>query len=141
MSMKEQILQLRAEGKTYKQIREITGAAKSTISHHCGQGQSAKTGTRRRRSRNVIDIWLHNEKEASPCTDCGHFYPWWIMEYDHIPGDIKLFNISRYKNYTMNLDIVKAEVAKCQLVCSNCHKHRTHLRRNKVSLKDSEHLL
>jgi hypothetical protein len=139
--MKEQILQLRSEGKTYNQICAITGAAKSTVSHHCGEGQSEKTGQRRKRSRNIIDLWLHDQKEAEPCVDCLNYYPWWVMEYDHLPGFIKLFNISRYKNFTNDLNVVKAEVAKCELVCSNCHKHRTHLRRNKISLKNSEHLV
>ena len=37
--MKEQILKLREEGKTYNEIQKITGASKGTISYHCGEGQ------------------------------------------------------------------------------------------------------
>ena len=33
--LKEQILALRAEGKTYNEIAKITGASKGTISYHC----------------------------------------------------------------------------------------------------------
>ena len=46
--MKEKILQLRNEGKSYKEIREILKCSKSTISYHCGDGQKEKTKERRK---------------------------------------------------------------------------------------------
>ena len=36
--MKEEILRLRQEGKTYTQIQDILGCSKGTISYHCGEG-------------------------------------------------------------------------------------------------------
>lgn len=36
--MKEQILQLRAEGKTYKEIMSLLGCCKATIAYHCNKG-------------------------------------------------------------------------------------------------------
>jgi len=44
--MKEQILQFRAEGKTYNEIKNILGCSKSTISFHCGEGVKEKTNKR-----------------------------------------------------------------------------------------------
>ena len=44
--MKEKILELRKEGKTYNQIVEILGCSKSTVSYHCGIGQKEKTKKR-----------------------------------------------------------------------------------------------
>ena len=41
--MKEQILKLRGEGKTYKEITEILGCGKSTIAYYCGENQKEKT--------------------------------------------------------------------------------------------------
>jgi len=54
--MKEQILKLRAEGKTYNEIKAITKCSKSTISYHCGEGQKEKNLRRQRKFRrdNVI---------------------------------------------------------------------------------------
>ena len=49
MKHRDQILKLRAEGKTYKEIQEITGASKGTISFHCGKGQKEKY-----RKRNLL---------------------------------------------------------------------------------------
>jgi 5-methylcytosine-specific restriction endonuclease McrA len=41
--MKEQILKLRDEGKTYNEIQKALGCSKGTIAYHCGQGQKQKT--------------------------------------------------------------------------------------------------
>lgn len=48
---KEDILRLRAEGKSYNEIQRITGASKGTISYHCGAGQKEKSAARRRKFR------------------------------------------------------------------------------------------
>lgn len=53
--MKEKILNLRSEGKTYNQIIEILGCSKGTIAYHCGEGQKEKTKIRRRkRNENIL---------------------------------------------------------------------------------------
>jgi CRISPR/Cas system Type II protein with McrA/HNH and RuvC-like nuclease domain len=40
--MKEQILELRAKGYSYRKIQSELGCSKSTISYHCGSGQKEK---------------------------------------------------------------------------------------------------
>jgi CRISPR/Cas system Type II protein with McrA/HNH and RuvC-like nuclease domain len=49
--MKEKIIQLRNEGKTYKQIKEILNCSKSTISYYCGDNQKEKTKIRTKKRR------------------------------------------------------------------------------------------
>lgn len=49
--MKEQILKLRQEGKSYEQIVKIVGCTKSTVSYYCGQNQQEKTLNRQRKNR------------------------------------------------------------------------------------------
>lgn len=44
--MKEQILKLRAEGKSYREIEKILNCSKGTIAYHCGKGQKEKTRER-----------------------------------------------------------------------------------------------
>jgi hypothetical protein len=63
----------------------------------------------------------------APCKDCCVKYHFSAMEFDHVRGD-KLFDISKHKHY--GKDKVLAEIAKCDLVCANCHRIRTHLRRS-----------
>ena len=61
--MKEKILSLRDEGKTYKEICFILGCSKSTVSYHCGFGQKEKNDNRRKRRRlNIITRRLETFK-------------------------------------------------------------------------------
>lgn len=46
--MKEKILKLRKEGKTYKEICEEVGCSKAAVSYHCGLNQKNKTRDRKR---------------------------------------------------------------------------------------------
>lgn len=61
------------------------------------------------------------------CTDCKKIYPPWVMDFDHKDGYIKLATISfmALRN-TSNLEKIKLELGKCDLVCANCHRIRTH---------------
>lgn len=49
--MKEQILKLRYEGKTYNQIVEILGCSKSLVSYYSGKDQKQKNITRQKKLR------------------------------------------------------------------------------------------
>ena len=44
--MEEEILKLRAEGKTYNEIIKIIGCSKSNVSYYCGENQKNKTRIR-----------------------------------------------------------------------------------------------
>lgn len=66
-------------------------------------------------------------KEGKPCTDCGIVYPHYVMEWDHLPGSDKKFGIS--SNMQRSMESILLEIAKCELVCANCHAIRTHERR------------
>lgn len=62
-------------------------------------------------------------KEGKPCTDCGGIFHQAAMEFDHIPGrGPKLFNVGQSDR---SVGAVKAEIAKCDIVCANCHRVRT----------------
>jgi hypothetical protein len=50
------------------------------------------------------------------------------MHFDHVRGE-KLFNISRCAWHGITLAKLKVEIAKCDVVCANCHAIRTHERR------------
>jgi 5-methylcytosine-specific restriction endonuclease McrA len=61
--MKEEILRLKSEGKSYKEIQELLGCSKGTISYHCGTGQKEKTKNRRdKRRENIIKSKTDNFK-------------------------------------------------------------------------------
>jgi len=71
--------------------------------------------------------WLRGLKEGKPCADCGEVFASEVMQWDHRPGTKKLFEISAaYGAWTR--EQVLAEIAKCDLVCTNCHIIRTFTR-------------
>lgn len=49
--MKEDILKLRKEGKSYSEIKSILGCSKSTISYHCADGQKEKSKLRQQKTK------------------------------------------------------------------------------------------
>ena len=65
--------------------------------------------------------------KSEPCTDCGNIYPFYVMEFDHVRGQ-KSFQIGGSLG-SRSLEAILAEIEKCDLVCSNCHAIRTHVRR------------
>jgi hypothetical protein len=83
-----------------------------------------------RRTANAKVANYINEKKDNPCTDCGIKYHRWAMEFDHVRG-AKEFAISQARS-EVSLEKLKAELAKCELVCANCHRIRTHARRQKL---------
>lgn len=77
-------------------------------------------------------IW---EAKARPCADCGVQYPPWVMDLDHLdPGDKspKLRGDGR-KGRMGSLPMAELvrEIAKCEVVCANCHRQRTYLQRHR----------
>jgi 5-methylcytosine-specific restriction endonuclease McrA len=51
MTIKEKILKLREDGKTYSEIIDELKCSKSTVSYYCGVGQKDKTRNRNRKNR------------------------------------------------------------------------------------------
>lgn len=70
---------------------------------------------------------LMRDSKSKPCADCGVQYPYWIMQFDHLRD--KEFMIG-YQGYRCGLDRLTKEIAKCDVVCANCHAHRTWKRKN-----------
>jgi hypothetical protein len=70
---------------------------------------------------------IRQYKEDKGCADCRNRYPHYMLEFDHRPEHKKLGNIySVLKKY--GNEKAWEEIAKCDVVCANCHKHRTHHR-------------
>jgi hypothetical protein len=68
--------------------------------------------------------WLFGLKNGRPCTDCGRLFAPQVMQWDHLPGVPKLGNISTDFRGRSRAEILD-EIAKCELVCTNCHTIRT----------------
>lgn len=58
-----------------------------------------------------------------PCADCGKRYPPYVMDFDHVRGE-KVANLSKMVTNSSE-SAIRAEIAKCDVVCANCHRKRT----------------
>ena len=98
------------------------------------QKAAARANTLRYRKRNLEVI---NRLKNMPCVDCETKYPLCVMQFDHLPEKgKKLFCISNQALNGGNLEELKAELAKCEVVCANCHCIRT-VKRRACSTTDS----
>jgi 5-methylcytosine-specific restriction endonuclease McrA len=73
---------------------------------------------------NEFDLNIQ-EKKDRPCSDCGIKYPYYVMQFDHLND--KKYPISKLVN-SNNMKKLELELAKCEVVCANCHAERTHQR-------------
>jgi hypothetical protein len=74
----------------------------------------------KRQRRFVEFLAVHKDK---PCMDCGQRFPPCCMDFDHRPGEVKSFGISTSRS--RSFEVILAEIKKCDVVCSNCHRLRT----------------
>lgn len=131
MKHKEEIIRLRSEGKTYREIQIELGCSKSTIAYHVGDGQKRKSNERSQKRRTEIRAWIGAIKEEKGCADCKVKYPYFVLDFDHVSGS-KMTGIAQMANWDTKEDIL-AEIEKCDVVCANCHRARTQARKMPVS--------
>jgi len=73
----------------------------------------------RLRNRQFVADYL----STHPCVDCGEADPV-VLEFDHRDPADKRESIGRLI-HTTTLNVVQAEIAKCDVRCGNCHRIRT----------------
>lgn len=173
-SLKNEIIKLRLEGKTYDQIKELLNCSKSTISYHCKNNNINDNGIKKltndeidkmneyylthtitetamffgvsestvknkvtnkhvkltedeKKKKNYSKVKKHRLKiktmavdyKGGSCVICGYKKCLRALEFHHINPSEKDFGISAYSK--LSWDIIKPELDKCILVCSNCH--------------------
>lgn len=73
----------------------------------------------RERNRDYVD-----RLKREPCTDCRGRFPAPAMDFDHVDDD-KAANIAALVRRGVSTGRLLDELAKTELVCSNCHRVRT----------------
>ena len=82
---------------------------------------------RNKTKKDQIRDYIRKYKEHRGCMDCGVKYPYYVLDLDHRdPNDKKFTPAALHK--TGSWDKMIKEVRKCDVVCSNCHRERTHQR-------------
>lgn len=74
-------------------------------------------------------------KKDVPCMDCGGRFPTCVMQFDHRDPSTKTkrFRSPGAMAARTSLEEFEAEIAKCDIVCANCHAIRTHLGRRPLA--------
>jgi hypothetical protein len=81
-----------------------------------------------------VSEWRRQTKEklvahhGSKCLDCGYEGPPFMFDFDHRDPSQKKFGIGA-SGFSRKYEIQLEESLKCDLVCANCHRMRTHKQR------------
>lgn len=83
-----------------------------------------------------VSEWRRNAKlrlvqdYGGRCVDCGYEGPPFMYDFDHRNPIDKEFGLGSLGNCRSHAKM-QEEAAKCDLVCANCHRMRTHKQRCK----------
>lgn len=88
--------------------------------------RAARGRERRDRGRS----YLTKLKLQHGCKDCGYRLHSAALDFDHVRG-VKKFTLSR--RLAATIPTLAAEVAKCEVVCANCHRIRTVTRKRAIA--------
>jgi hypothetical protein len=83
----------------------------------------------RKRKRELEIRAYMNKRKDVPCLDCGIKYPPHVMDFDHRPGEVKTIDPAKIVKRGWSRARIDKELSSCDVVCSNCHRIRTHNRR------------
>ena len=71
----------------------------------------------------LIDV-IEKAKQQ-PCSACGQRFPSCVMQFHHRDPEQKLFPISEATALLPGIDVLEEELAKCDVLCANCHAIKT----------------
>jgi len=78
---------------------------------------------------------LLNRLRDRPCADCGGSFAPCAMDFDHRDPSSKRSAVTRMIGRAGTARILD-EVAKCDIVCANCHRLRTFVRRSADTVRE-----
>ena len=79
-----------------------------------------KERIRQRKYRAAQRKVLADAKSEKGCSTCGESHHA-CLQFHHTDPKTKLFAVNRGVVMKMRPEIIEAEVAKCKLLCANCH--------------------
>jgi hypothetical protein len=71
-----------------------------------------------------------------PCADCYGWFDYWQMDFDHLDSNTKIDTIGNLRSCSRKR--ILEEISKCELVCANCHRTRTHKRKQYNKIRGDE---
>jgi 5-methylcytosine-specific restriction endonuclease McrA len=124
----------RPSGRRRQDVEQAIREGRRTVVRHChrhGETEFALVGDRRyprckgcraeavaRRRRKVKQILV--EEAGGKCVLCGYHRSLCALQFHHLDPAQKAFGIAQ-GGITRSIDDIRQEVARCVLLCSNCH--------------------
>ncbi len=84
-----------------------------------GADAAAVANYRRRRKIKLVALF------GGKCYDCKQSFPPYVFDFDHRDPSEKCFAIGN-NGSTLSWERTLEEAKKCDMVCANCHRVRTH---------------
>ena len=108
-----------------KPLEEFKGNKRGKDGHENTCRVCHRDYVRHKRQENKLYIDALKDK---PCADCGQRFPPVCMDFDHVRGE-KQLSVAYLTRTVVSKAAIEKEISKCELVCSNCHRLRTQVRR------------
>lgn len=77
------------------------------------------TAARKRQHR----VWVRKQKEQRGCTECG-LTDGVCLDFHHRPEAEKWLKVSLMVTYGYRKERLEEEIAKCEVLCANCHRRQ-----------------
>jgi hypothetical protein len=85
--------------------------------------QTMRENTRRAKERNRRYVWKY--LESHPCVECGEGDPR-VLDFDHLDRSTKRDTMASLKRSSRSIKTLDEEIAKCRVLCANCHRKHTY---------------
>jgi hypothetical protein len=89
-----------------------------------GTAYRKRAVVRKRKIKNMLRGRMVEYLRDKACIRCG-INDARVLEFDHIDPKTKSFGIARAITCTLSWGHILEEIAKCQILCANCHKIKT----------------
>ncbi len=110
-------------GKRHKICKQCVSVRSSEWYYANKERQIKNVGNNNRNYRKIARRSIWEYLSTHPCVDWGETDPI-VLEFDHVRGE-KIVEVSRLIGRGVSLDGLKAELEKCKVRCSNCHRRKT----------------
>lgn len=90
----------------------------------CKPCMIARHGEKKRQRARELRAYVQAIKMERGCVDCGYRGHPAALEFDHLPGTVKVNRLAVLSCSNAKA-VIHAEINKCEVVCANCHRIRT----------------
>jgi hypothetical protein len=109
-------------GKRHAVCKECTAQRSKRLYSENKQDQIDRVRINKQRYRQTARDYTWEYLSTHPCSQCGESDPI-VLEFHHVGG--KDTEVSRLIGYGASIDVIKAEIARCVVLCASCHRRVT----------------